>query len=247
MNFKNIDKFENQNKHLAVNVFGYSKEIYPLRISKKKNTKKINLLYLTKKENTGVKTHFCWIKNLDKLLSMQVSNHKESKVFCERCLNHFPNEEKLKIHMESCEQFDFVKTEMPKEGSICKFKNYQRYMKVPFVVYADFESIVEKVLSVSKSTEKSFTEKYQHHKPCGFCFQIVSPHDNFNPVLYRAKNENENVGEKFFEMLEKEMRKVWEKYKYPKSMIYSEKDREEYNKSNFCWICKEKFGEEKAK
>ena len=81
MNFKNIDKFENQNKHLAVNVFGYSKEIYPLRISKKKNTKKKNLLYLTKKENTGVKTHFCWIKNLDKLLSMQVSNHKESKVF----------------------------------------------------------------------------------------------------------------------------------------------------------------------
>ena len=73
---------------------------------------------------------------------MQVSKHKESKVFCERCLNHFPNEEKLEIHMESCEQFDFVKIEMPKEGIKIKFKNFNREMKMAFVIYADFESIV---------------------------------------------------------------------------------------------------------
>ena len=47
-------------------------------------------------------------------------------------------------------------------------------------------------------------------------------------------------------MLEKEMRKIWERFKIPKTMIYQEKDREEFNKTNVCWICKETFGNEKA-
>ena len=156
MSLENIGKFENLN-NLAINVFGWEKEVYPLRISKIKNKTKINLLYLKTKE----KNHFCWIKNLDKLLSTQVSKHKEPKVFCERCLNHFPNDEALKIHKESCEQFEFVKIEMPKEGETCRFKNFNREMKIPFVVYADFESIVEKVSSgilSSKENQSQFSK-----------------------------------------------------------------------------------------
>ena len=107
---------------------------------------------------------------------------------------------------------------MPKEGEKLKFKNYQREMKVPFVVYAVFESITEKVSSVSKNSEGSFTEKYQKHKPCGFCFQIVSEFEEFEPIRMRAKGENANVGEKFLETLEMEMRKIWEKYKNPKKL-----------------------------
>ena len=58
MSLQNIGKFENQNPDLAINVFGYSKEIYPLRISKNKNRKKINLLYLAAKNKTEVKKTF---------------------------------------------------------------------------------------------------------------------------------------------------------------------------------------------
>ena len=63
----------------------------------------------------------------------------------------------------------------------------------------------------------------------------------------RAKNENANVGEKFLEMLEKEMRKIWERFKIPKKMIFLEKEKEKFENENVCWICKEKFQEEKAK
>ena len=34
---------------------------------------------------------------------------------------------------------------MPKEGSFISFKNFHRSIKVPFVVYADFEAFTEEV------------------------------------------------------------------------------------------------------
>ena len=141
----------NNQKHLLLHYLSFQTFLYFPKFI-------IEAIYITSK---FALTHFCWIKNLNKLLSMQVSKHKESKVFCERCLNHFPNIEALEIHKESCEQFEFVKIEMPKKGETCRFKNFNREMKIPFVVYADFESIVEKVSSgilSSKENQSQFSK-----------------------------------------------------------------------------------------
>ena len=71
------------------------------------------------------KNHYAVTSNLSRLLSNQVSRHKEPKFFCRRCLNHFSSQEKLKTHLESCEQFGFLKIEMPKEGEKLKFKIFK--------------------------------------------------------------------------------------------------------------------------
>ena len=52
---------------------------------------------------------------------------------------------------------------MPKKGEYVKFKKYERKIKSPFIIYADFESI-----SVSKNNEKqnpkeSYSNKYLDH------------------------------------------------------------------------------------
>ena len=59
VSLKQIDKFENQNNY-AINVFGYERVVYPLRISKKKDSceQVINLLLIANEETN----HFCWIK-----------------------------------------------------------------------------------------------------------------------------------------------------------------------------------------
>ncbi len=54
-------------------------------------------------------------------------------------------------------------------------------MKVPFVVYTDFESFTEKLNSMRLSKESQYTLGYQKHKPSGFCFLIVSPYFEFEP------------------------------------------------------------------
>ena len=63
--------FEKFNPSISINVFGFDKTIYPLRISKTKRTQIVNLLLIS----NGEKQHYCLIKSLSRLLSSQLTNH----------------------------------------------------------------------------------------------------------------------------------------------------------------------------
>ena len=246
--------FEKFNPQISINVFGFEdRVVYPLRLSKRKsersererseNEQTINLLLIS----DGEKQHYCLIKSLSRLLSSQVSGHKESNSFCLNCLNHFPNGEKLKIHEEYCLKNQAIRIEMPEKGSFISFIHHNRSIKVPFVVYADFESFTEEI-PISKQNEKfSFTQKYQKHKPSGFCFKIVCFDERYNqkPVLFRARSEDEDVSAIFVEMLERDIKRIQEKFDFSKKMIFSLKDKDDFEKAKICWICQKEFGSEK--
>ena len=215
--------FEKFNPQISINVFGFEdKVVYPLRLSKRKSEQRerseseqtINLLLIS----DGEKQHYCLIKSLSRLLSSQVSGHKESNVFCLNCLNHFPNEEKLKIHEEYCLKNQAIRIEMPEEGSLVTFIHHNRSLKVPFVVYADFEAFTEEIPISEQNDKFSFTQKYQKHKPSGFCFKIVCFDERYNqkPVLFRARSEDEDVSAIFVEMLERDIKRIQEKFDFSK-------------------------------
>ena len=71
VNLSDINKFENHNSSISVNVFGYEKLVYPppLRISKHnyKRESTVNLLLIS----DDTKQHYCWIKDASKLLSLR--------------------------------------------------------------------------------------------------------------------------------------------------------------------------------
>ena len=46
-------------------------------------------------------------------------------------------------HQVYCEDNESVRVEMPKQGSTVEFKDGQNQFRVPFIMYADFESILE--------------------------------------------------------------------------------------------------------
>ena len=46
-------------------------------------------------------------------------------------------------HQVYCEDHESVRVEMPKQGFNVEFKDGQNQFKVPFIMYADFESILE--------------------------------------------------------------------------------------------------------
>ena len=132
-----ITKFEKQNPY-SINVYGYAKSIvYPLRISKHENEQCINLILLVNKEKNH---HYCWIKNMSALTASQYNKHKGKRYVCKYCCNSFQSEETLRKHIEYCSNQKAVKVVMPEKGTRLYFKNYQRKMRVPFVVYADFEA-----------------------------------------------------------------------------------------------------------
>ena len=51
-----------------------------------------------------------------------------------------------------------------------KFKNYHKSEKVPFIVYANFESYFKPLHSCDPNPESSYTKQYQKHEPSSFCY-----------------------------------------------------------------------------
>ena len=247
MEEEKIDRFEKNNPKISIHVFYLDGNVQPLKIGDEERKINIDLLLVEKDGNK----HYCLINSLSRLLSKQVSKGKKTKVFCRRCLNHFPNNEKLKIHKEYCSRKDCVKIIMPeikidKNGEARKpeisFKNWNCMMKLPFVIYADFEAFLENIDSCKPDNRRSFTEKYQKHKPCGFSYKIVCSEDIFlpesllKPVLYRAKNADEDVAQIFVNRLEMDIYLIYKFYDKPKKIIYTRKDKEKFVESKECWI-----------
>ena len=243
---KDIHYFEKQNS-VAVNVFGYENKVYPLRRSEETHDKYVDLLLIS----DGTKQHYCWIKDFSRLLSSQTSKHNGKKFYCRNCLNPFNTEKALQDHLEYCSNKEAVRIEFPKKGEILKFKNYSKSQRVPFVIYADFESFTEKISGPKPNPDQgSFTHQYQKHTPSGFCYYIKSSIPGFDrePVLYSKKSEDEDISTIFVTSLEKEIQEIYNQYKQPKPMIYlTKKQWGDFNSATHCHICKVKFTSDERK
>ena len=119
VNLSDIHKFEKHNSSISVNVFGYEKLGYPLRISEHiyKRERTVNLLLIS----DNAKQHYCWIKDISKLLSLQTSKHGHVRHVCFRCLNTFNFEKSLASHHEYCKSYEAIENELPEERSQISF------------------------------------------------------------------------------------------------------------------------------
>ena len=241
VSLKDIDKFEKQNPEIRVNVFGYDKSVHILRINKTDPQNAIDLLLITDGKE---KQHYCWIKSFSKLLSSQVSKHNGAIYFCKRCLNHFSKPEKLNDHIEICKEKSACKIEVPKPGEIIEFKNHKKSLRVPFVIYADFEAVTDKIDSATPNPEKSFTEKYQKHTPSGFCYYVKKDDvENYaEPVVYRG----EDCVEKFCTMIEEEVKEIGTIYKDIIPLEMTAEDNEKFYSATDCHICNKKLCNDKT-
>ena len=234
-----IDKFERQNPTISINVFGHEESVCPLRVSKCEDREVVNLLLISDDE----KRHYCLIKSMSRLLSTQTSKRNGAQYYCMRCLNPFHSQESLDKHLEYCSAHEAVKIEM--SGGTLSFKNWNRNMRVPFVVYADFESFIKPIDTCGPNPENSYTKQYQKHTPSSFCYYIKCFDDEVyyqNPVTYTASTENEDVAQIFVNMLEEDVKSIYKRFGKPKKMIFGTKEREEFDGATECWICHGELG-----
>ena len=237
---KDINKFEKQNPTISITVLGYKRKgSYPLRNSTNMDRDYNIILMLIEEE--GVK-HYCLVKNLSRLLSSQVSNHKEKHHFCLRCLNPFWCQESLNKHQEYSGNYEAVKIEMAKKGTMLKFKNYHRGEKVPFIVYVDFECNIKTIQSCDPDDKSSYTKQYQKHEPVSFFYYIKC----FDDKVYKPKKVSytgEDAARKFVEMLEKDIKIITNIPE--KEMIFRIQEKQHYEKETRSWICKGEFNDDK--
>ena len=136
--------------------------------------------------------HYVLIKDFNKFMNNQ-TKHKERKHFCMHCLQCFSSERVLNDHKENCITVNGKQAiKMPdKNNNILKFNNFHKQQAVPFVIYADFEAITEKIQGCQQNDEKSFPEAYQKHTDCGYGYKLVCCYDDkyTKPLqLYRGQH-----------------------------------------------------------
>ena len=143
------------------------------------NTRKINIAYKSKNNLTqerkiillmirdGQKWHYLIVKNLSGLLRGIRSNHKED-FYGLNCFHYYSTENKLEAHKKICENHDYCCVEMPtKNNNIIKYNHGEKSMKLPFVIYADLECLLEKMSTCINNPNESSTTKINKHVPLG--------------------------------------------------------------------------------
>ena len=241
VNAKHYNKIEKQNS-INISVFGYeNKETYPIYVSKEKYEDHMELLLITKNENK----HYVLIKDFNKFMYNQ-TKHEHRKHFCMHCLQCFSSERVLSNHKENCIQVNGTQAiKMPnKDNNILKFNNFHKQQPLPFVIYADFEAITEKIQGCQQNNESSYTEAYQRHTDCGYGYKVVCCYDDkyTKPIqIYRG----EKAVYKFMEnMLEevKYCKKVTKKH-FNKPLRMTKENEHEFEKATTCHICDKKYTE----
>ena len=131
---------------------------------------------------------------------------------------------------------------MPEKGTILKFKNYHISERVPFMIYADTESLLKSLQTCEPSPQSSYTKKYQKHEPISFSYYIKCFDDNvFKPRL--RSYTGEDAMQKFVEWLEEDIKII---ANIPVvDMIFEKEEAERFNKETKCWICEKEFNDDK--
>ena len=236
---KQYNKIEKQNE-ININVFGYeNKQPYPIFVSKEKYEDCINLLLITEEKNK----HYVLIKDFNNFMYNK-TKHKERKHFCMHCLQCFSSERVFTDHKDNCIIVNGTQAvKMPdKNNNILKYNNFHKQQPVPFVIYADFEAITEKISGCQPNNNRSYTEAYQKHTLCGYGYKVVCCYDDkySKPTkTYRG----EKAVYKFMEAMLEEVKycKKVIKKEFNKPLRMRKDDEEKFQKAEECHICNKKY------
>ena len=138
----------------------------------------------------GDKQHYVAIKSLERLLSKLNSKHNPSQHFCTNCLQGFSELRSRDEHYAYCRSNQAVRIGMPTKRPIIEYSNGQHQLKVPFVMYADFESILEPIQGASNNPNHSSTRGVNLHTPSGWCLHSKFAYGDLNnpTIQYRGSD-----------------------------------------------------------
>ena len=255
VNVQDLPKIESQ-FNVSINLYGHSEsnknptdmnpiQIYPIHITQSTATKRIDLLVTTNTETN----HYIWIKNFNKLCA-GVTKNASKKFFCKHCIQHFPSKERLEKHMMDCIVLTKCQAfQMPGEGEVIKFKSFRETVKIPFVIYADLESILQKLTVTQKQEmDKEQTEKLQKHVACSYGYKVVCCYDEKLSKPFKMYRGFDSV-HKFFTDIFEEEEEIIEKLKEFKKtpMKLSNEEKMHPKKATTCYVCNCDFTAENRK
>ena len=114
------------------------------------------------------KWHYLAIKSIPTLFRGITSKHN-GDFYCLNCFSSFRTENVLKNYENVCGDHDYCHIQLPnKENNILKHNLKEKSMKISFIIYGDFESILEKISACNNDPKKSPATKVSKHTLSGF-------------------------------------------------------------------------------
>ena len=165
---KDWKKFE-QNNEIALNILYVPHNTRKIHVAYKLMhnltcDKQVILLMISNGENW----HYLTVKTLPGLIRGIISNHKED-FYCLNCFRLYRTKNKLEEHKKICENHNCCNVEMPnKDNNIIKYNQGEKSIKLPFVVYADLECLLEKMSTCQNNPNQSSTTEINKHTPSGY-------------------------------------------------------------------------------
>ena len=148
---KNIYKFEDKNQ-ISINVLAIDDDnrVFIQRKPTRNYNRVVNLM-LINGENSfkyhldeHARKHYVVAKSLSRLLAKKNTKHESVQYHCMNYLHGFPSEISKDKHEGYCKANEAVRIEMPSWKPYVKYSNGQYQLKVPFAMFADFESLLVK-------------------------------------------------------------------------------------------------------
>jgi hypothetical protein len=203
------------------------------------NQDPINLLLVHNEE----KSHYLWIKNLNGFIRKSSNCHV---LCCSKCLQRFADKDALENHKKKnkCEEYKAEATkELPVDGKhICSFNNTKKQMIVPFVLYADCESML--LPSTVKKGEN--TEVYQTHKVSNIGVKLVSKYPELLQDSYQ-QFDGDDCMDKFLEYCLETHEKAYELIKRNVPMALTAVEEREFRDAKNCKLCEKELGADRVR
>ena len=137
-------------------------------------------------------------------------------------------------YIKKCGNHDYCHVEIPtKDNNIAKYNQGEKSIKLPFVIYADIECLLEKMCTCINNPNESFTTEINKHTPSGYS---IYTHCSFD----QTKNKlNYYRGKDCMKKFSKDLRIIKIiNYEKKKMIPLTTEEKIHYNEQEICYICK---------
>lgn len=229
-----IQSFEHKNE-ISVNVFGLIKvkrqnhivKPFPMYVTTTEYSRIVNLLLYN--------GHYMLIRNIHGFMRPFVG--KKTRYFCCKCLLSFSNKRAYNKHKQIDCREGYFKGQcytVPEKGSTIKFRNLERQIKAPFVVYADFETYHHKFFDTIRKGKG--TKLMSEQRLLAFGAKFVCKCIKFSKPLYLYVGEQVILN--FARYLDRIYEYVVDILSNKREKIsLNNKDYKRLDKQTKCYIC----------
>ena len=236
---KDWKKFELNNESIALNTLYVPHNTRKIHLAYKSKhnlarEKQVILLMIT----DGEKWHYTAVKRLSGLLR-GVTGNNNGDFYCLNCFHAYRTENKHEKHKKICENHDYCHVEMPNEDNkIIKYNQGEESIRSPFIIYADLECLLKKIVTCYNNHEQSSTTEINKHTPSGYS---LFTHCSFDKSKNRLDYyRNDNCMEKFCKDLREHATKI-SNYEKKDMIPLTKKEQEQHSEQKVCYICKKEF------